>query len=259
MIASLMINQMVNVSMNGSKDIEVNGHELRIDRDIPFIRYKIGYVDNRVIEYIRMMQGIFTKSVHLVELDLNEHSAEYLDMLDTSGLSVARFLYWHVDDIMCNNIEASVREYMPMIVATINKIDGLMIYDDTSVLDMVTYRKFVMSLQNTAIRRHDDFYGLCNSPFSCSEYACLTAVKARKLQAKYCTDVDVPLPTSNHQDNPTCGCIRHFIVESDIIGLVKSSKKEVKKESKKEVKETKEKKETKKKEKKGFIPYGKMF
>lgn len=257
MITSLMLDKMVPVTMNGSKDITVNGHDLRVDKDIPFIRYRFDDIGAEELEYVEMMQSVFTKSVHLLEITLDENTEEVIDRINNSGLSAARFLYWHITDNMCENPEKAVLEHMPLFVKVINSIDGIIFYDDTSILDMVTYRKFVGSLQATAIGRHDEFYGLCNSPFSCSEFACLTAVKARSLQAKYCTDVDVPLPTSNHQDNPTCGCIRHLIVNDPIVGVVKAAK--VKKETVKKEAAPKKEKEVKKKEKKGFIPYGGMF
>jgi hypothetical protein len=58
--------------------------------------------------------------------------------------------------------------------------------------------------------------GICSSPLSFDDMACLTAVKAREIMSRYSTTTDVALPSANHQSMNCCGCIRYVTVTEDI-------------------------------------------
>jgi hypothetical protein len=65
------------------------------------------------------------------------------------------------------------------------------------------------------LRKSEEMFGVCSSPLSFSELACLTAVKARELMSVYSTIADVALPSANHQCMNCCGCIRYLTVTAD--------------------------------------------
>lgn len=256
MITSIVIEGTPSINMNGSSRITVEQQQLNIKKDIPVIRYRNSMSSlakvNETLGYAKNIMNDFDKSVHLFEMTLCEELPAMLDAIEASGLSVAKFVYWSVNDVMCDNLDMSISSIMPILVSTMNRIDSFIVYDNTSMLDMNTFKEIVRRLQNTAIGKQESFYGLCNSPFSCTSYACLTAVKARELQGKYCKDFDVPLPTSSHENGNVCSCIRAVTINTDIVGDVT-----VKKET--SSKSSSNTKSAGSSVKKKTIPYGAMF
>jgi hypothetical protein len=97
------------------------------------------------------------------------------------------------------------------------KFDRVMLIDKTSFMDMAGARKIMKQTAKT-LNIQEKNVGICSSPLCMTDnLACLTAVTARELAAIYATSSGVTSPSANHQDMNCCGCMRFFVVNSDIV------------------------------------------
>lgn len=260
MVANLLFNKKLNVSLANGATVNVAGQKLDAYKDIPFVRYQLNTIDEDAVKWIASVKKEFNKSVHLVEIPFSIDTIQQIEMILLEDSKIAIYVQFPVNDSMCDNLESLLTGAADYLKVLFTKIDGFILLDRTTILDMNTFRNFMdVCRKVTGLKLKDDFFGLCGSPYSCSPYACLTAVKARALQAKYCSNGEVALPTSNHQDTNVCSCIRHFVVEEDLVG---TGAKESAGDSilgAMNAPEPAKKQPSKASTKKNFIPYGKLF
>ena len=101
-------------------------------------------------------------------------------------------------------------------------IDRIMLKDNTITMDTlasIRMKKNVYELFGEQLEGGKDYkdIGICQSPLSFSDgNACLTAIRARELSAKYSNDEELALPSANHECMNTCGCIRYMVIDKDI-------------------------------------------
>lgn len=215
MISSIVLKDRYNINLNSKNRIIVEGVELSY-ADVPFVRYRFDKYSKEDLEYISKVKNKFNKSTHLVEITVKDDDVSILEFLEALPSGVAKYLYVDLTDEDVSN--CAIRSEISSILcrAVSYDIDRIMIRDRSTTLDMVTFKEIVKSLMRLT-RLSEDKFGVCSSPLSFSDLACLTAVKARELMSKYSDTTDVALPSSNHQCMNCCGCIRYIVATKDII------------------------------------------
>ena len=197
---------------------------------IPFIRYRFKDYGEGEIAYIRDMMGKFDTSCHLAELSLTENIGEVINTLKTELGQVAIYIYVPISN---NEVENGFDTKTLATLKFLNRseIDRVMIKDNSTNLFSTSLEKLKAQIKEES-NIPVGMIGVCSSPLSFEEECCLTAVKARELLAKY-VDCDTPaLPTANHQSMNRCGCIRYFVVNTDILDTEGTSVKKRVKEGK---------------------------
>ncbi|MBO5389800.1 MAG: hypothetical protein J6A59_17030, partial [Lachnospiraceae bacterium] len=142
------------------------------------------------------------------------NSASILQYLANNIPNIARYIYMDVTNTEVEH-EMLSNEYLTLLSSiTPYSPDRYMLKDKSTSLDTVSAKKIIKNAcKMTGLT--EDYFGICNSPLSFGEMACLTAVKARELMSLYSNTTDMPLPTANHQSMNTCGCIRYLVVNCD--------------------------------------------
>ena len=234
MITNILINGRHELNVNEKGRIKVGSKILEIDRDIPMVRYRFEDYLDEDIEYIRNCIAKLSKPVHMIEVKLNEKTHDIVSKAKELG-NIAVSIRINIDNDDVNNVNIKFIDILKHIEA-----DRYVLVDNSDNLDMVHFNKLAEYLRNEAgIKR--EHIGICNSPLAFDDLSCLPAVKAREIMAKYSETVDVALPTAGHQtEDGCCGCIRHLVVDRD---LVKVGEAKIKndKDNKKEASEARQK------------------
>lgn len=241
---------MYNIGITNNK-IELEGNTLDIKKEIPFLRYALGEITDDKIEYIKAMKEKFSASTHLVEVTANENPniADTVSKIRNSIDSVAIYVYFNItdDNITSGSLAFTMIEAIKSLKST--SVDRIMFKDKTTTLDTVMSQNLIKQAAKESGFAFSMF-GICSSPLSFGESACLTAIKARELMSKYSSIADVALPSANHQCMNCCGCIRYIEVTDNIEAPAIKEKKSSKPKTPKVPKEpgkVKDKKTTKSK------------
>lgn len=217
MVSSIVVTGCYNIGMNSSSKIKVNKILLSAKTDIPFIRYRFKSYGDQEYNYIKAMKTKFDKSVHLAEIDLNEDTLDTLEKLYDNIENIVKYIYIDLTDanVAMEKLDDSQLELLESLADMDIEIDRIMFRDKTTSLNLVSYKKIINPIMDI-LDLDEDYFGICSSPLSFGDYACLTAVKARELMSMYSDSIDVPIPTANHQCMNCCGCIRYMVVDQDI-------------------------------------------
>jgi len=228
--------------------IEVGENLLDIKKEIPFLRYALGEITDDKLSYIKSMQEKFSASTHLIEITAEENPniAETVNKVRTTLDRIAVYAYFNItdDNVASGSLAFTMVEAIKSLKAT--NVDRIMFKDKTTTLDTVTSQNLIKQAAKES-GFAVSMFGICSSPLSFGESACLTAIKARELMSKYSSIADVALPSANHQCMNCCGCIRYIEVTEDIAAPPEKEKKQSKPKEPKEPKENKDKKPVKSK------------
>lgn len=226
MVSNLLFRQMYDVGVLDGKYM-LNGEKTSI-KDVPFLRFRFNSYGDAEIEYIEKMLKKFEYSVGLCELHLSENTiTEYNRLTDeTHELSSRTAIYIYINiydtDVLSGDVSQEVKELLFKIKENKIDYDKIMIKDMSSTLHSIAADKITGSIAKILGIKQQNV-GICSSPLSFSESCCLTAIQARHLISIYSTRDDIKIPSANHQDMNTCGCIRHFEVTSDIPAPIKKA------------------------------------
>ena len=230
MISSILLNGPYKIGQNSNKKIKVNDTILSVEKEIPFVRYSFGTYTDSDLDYIKSMMGQFPVSTHLVQLKLDDNTAEMVSKVRAIG-SLAVFVYGEIteDEVQAGSVSADTLEKMAKLKGL--DIDRIMLKDVSTNLDTMSIRKFIKQLK-AATGFPEKTFGICGSPYSFEDMCCLNAVRAREIMAKYSSISDVALPSANHQNMNTCGCIRYIAINNDLAAPLdaKAGKKKAKAE-----------------------------
>lgn len=215
MISSIVLTGCHNIAVSSNNKIKVDGNILSVEKDIPFVRYRFNNYGENEIAYIKNMMNKFEYSTHLVEINLSANTANELSLMSDILDSIAKYIYIDITDsnVDMNDVSEEVKNYIDSFIDNF-EVDRIMLRDKTSKLDTVAAKKIIKSLEALTGLDYNTF-GVCSSPLSFGDWACLTAVRARELMAIYSKYADVALPSANHQCMNCCGCIRYFVVSND--------------------------------------------
>lgn len=222
MVSSIVLTGCKHVGVSNSNRIEVEGNVLNIEKDIPFVRYRFGSYGAEEIAYMKQMYEQFKWSTHLAEVTVGPNLVNELQLIESEMPNVAKFVYVDITDEMVSThtIPAELLGYLQQ--AKGFKIDRLMFRDRSTTLDMVCTNLFISSLSKMLGFKKDTF-GVCSSPLSFGELACLTAARARELMSLYGRTTDGALPTANHECMNCCGCARYMVIDKDLAAPVGKS------------------------------------
>lgn len=214
MITSIVVTGTHTIKMNSNKKIKIGDNVLSVEKDIPFIRYRFNQYTETEYNYILNTMKQFCFSTHLAEIPLSENTADTIRYLAENIKNIAKYVYVDItdEDVSAGSISADKLALLDTLIKL--DIDRIMLKDKSSSLDTVTAKKFIKTLI-TRLGYKEEIFGVCSSPLSFSDWACLTAVKARELMSVYSTIADVALPSANHQCMNCCGCIRYMTVTAD--------------------------------------------
>lgn len=235
MITSIVVTGTHNIGMNSNKKIKIGDNILSVEKDIPFIRYRFNQYTDAEYDYIIKSMKQFCFSTHLAEVVLSDSTAETIKYLVENIKNIAKYVYVDITDeeVMAGQLSQDKLELFNSLNGL--DIDRIMIKDKSTKLDTITTKKIIKDLSKR-LGFPENTFGVCSSPLSFSEWACLTAVKARELMSIYSTIADVALPSANHQCMNCCGCIRYMTVtestEAPSDGKVKVAKEKSDKEPK---------------------------
>ena len=216
MITSIVVTGKHKIGMNSNKKIKIGDNILSVEKDIPFIRYRFDKYENEEYAYILDSMKQFSFSTHLIEIPLNENTKATLEYIEQNINSVAKYVYVDVtnEDVANGMISDYKAQYLESLAGM--EIDRIMFKDKSSSLDTIFAKKLIKTF-STKLKLKEDNFGICSSPLSFSDWACLTAVKARELMSVYSPIADVALPSANHQCMNCCGCIRYMVVNEDTL------------------------------------------
>lgn len=214
MITSIVVTGTHKIGMNSSKKIKIGDNVLSVEKDIPFIRYRFNQYTDTEYSYIVESMKQFCFSTHLAEVLLSENTAGTIKYLAENIKNIAKYVYVDITDEEVVNGQISIEKISLIDTLAGLDIDRIMLKDKTTKLDTITAKRFIKELSKR-LGLSENTFGVCSSPLSFSEWACLTAVKARELMSIYSTIADVALPSANHQCMNCCGCIRYMTVSED--------------------------------------------
>ena len=218
MIASIVVTGTHNIGMSSSKKINAGDTVLSAEKEIPFVRYRFNKYTDTEYTYIKSMMQKFNLSTHLAEVNLSSETPSIIERLHNEIGNIAKYVYIDITDeiVEQKSIGAELENQFVAIAPYVRTqvVDRVMLRDKSRTLDTITV-KALMKRLSTLAGVKDTSFGVCSSPLSFSDWACLTAVKARELMSKYSTIADVALPSANHQCMNCCGCIRYFVIDSD--------------------------------------------
>lgn len=245
MRTALKMNVPMEIKTNGRSKILVNGEEVALS-DITAIRYDFGkeagdcgflrlteagtYEFNEAASIIAANRKTITKSLHLIELNVVEADMAAL----VSGIrqicgKVAVFLYIDFDgytDKFQRSIELAVPAF--------GLVDRVMLRERTSeTLKHEDIKKLKQYAEEKFGVRKSDKIGLCDSPVGCNiGMSCLSAITCRELAAKYGDNIDMVVPSQNHEGmnnngERACNCIGFTVVTSlgvlDAVNIARKS------------------------------------
>lgn len=224
MISSIVLTDCHKVSVSSNKKIKIGETILSIEKEIPFVRYRFQQYTEREYNYIKEMMQKFEYSTHLMEVTLNSDIASIIKYAEENIEQIAKYVYIPLtdEDVARGSLSDEVKDLIDSIADF--TIDRYMLKDNTSSLDAVSAKKIIKNA-STELDIQQDEFGVCSSPLSFGELACLTAVKARELMSIYSKIADVALPSANHQCMNCCGCIRYIVIDKDT-DVIQSEKKE---------------------------------
>ena len=226
MVTSIVLTGMYDIGISASNKIKTPDGVLVDIKDIPFVRYRFSDYGEEEIQFIKKNMDKFP-CTHLIEIDISEKAFEVLDRIEELGLELARFVYINLTEDM------ATKGLSDDILALVDKLmnhtfDTLNLRDVSESLFPIALSNIKRQLKEATGLRENEI-GVCGGP--CCFYngnACLTAVKAREIQALYAKDVDnAVVPSANHEgsldslDNldscvNKCGCIRYHIFSHSV-------------------------------------------
>lgn len=237
MVCNLVLTGKHNIGINKEKFM-LNNEKVDI-KDVSFIRYRFDKYTDEEADYIAETMKKFNYSTHLAEVYLYPGFCDDVNKLTERFDNLAIFLYISIDDddVRENSISDYYKDLLEEAYDEEVAFDRIVVKDKSTSLFTVSANKIKKIIKD--ITEAEDFeIGFCESPLSRYDgNACLTAVRAREIAAKYNENDKCALPSANHEcKNPNgCGCIKHTIVDHDLPAPV--DKEKTKKDSSKSKKD----------------------
>ena len=214
MVTSIVLTGTHSIGLDRYNRFEIGKNKVSI-KNVPFVRYRFNKYGEDEIEYIKKMKETFKYSSHLAEVIIDENTSNTIQRLEEEDDNLIIFVYLDIND---NDVANGLTDIKIEHIKSIKDdfFDRFLLKDSSSTLDAMTANRIkreicdLLELENSEV-------GVCQSPLSFTGgNACLTALKARELSAEYAESDEVALPTANHENMNTCGCIKYFKIDRDI-------------------------------------------
>ena len=179
-----------------------------------------------IADYIRSMRAKFKHSLHILKVSVADADWAYklMDAAPEIFLECAVILYINVGvgAIESGAFDDSTFELLDKFNVECNKrgasmsdiVDRVVLIDNTRKMFTTDFNKLSRQLADYT---GTGSIGVCNSPLSIGENACVTALRCREWAAKYVKSDFVVLPTANHVRKGGCNCIRYEQIHNDIL------------------------------------------
>lgn len=249
MRTALRIKEPVEIKTNGRTKILVNGEEMALT-DITAVRYAFGKDEsdcgflrvngetgqlefNEAARVIAANRATITRSLHIIELNVvNVDMTTVVNGLRQICGNVAIFLYVNFD-----GYTEKFERQLALAAPAFGPVDRLMVRERA---DHTLTHKELIDLKKYVQEKMGDpkttKVGFCDSPVGCGlGLSCLSAVLCRELAAKYGDDIDMVVPSQNHEGlsnscDRACNCIGftevNTIAALDPVNVAKKSSKE---------------------------------
>ena len=217
MVHSLVLDKPHKIGITADKFM-LNGEKTSIKETV-FVRYRFGEYNIEAIDYINEMQNKFNCSVHLAEIELSEYTCDEIALISNNTTNVPIYLYVPLTD---SEIEADMLEEKRDLLNELaengfmDKVERLMIRDRSTSLYLVSANRFKEILSKITGLPASTI-GICGSPLSFGEDACISALRARDIIAYYGDPEKCKIPSANHQCMKNCGCVYYVPIETDLI------------------------------------------
>ena len=259
MVTGILLTGTYNVGINTNGKLKTpNGTTISIN-DVPFVRYRFNQYGPAEMEFIQNNMKRF-QCLNIIDIELNSQTCNILEDIENRELNIAKFIMIPItNEEILHGLSSDVMEYLDNLSGY--EVDRIVLKDVSNNSFPEALNRFrseiakMSSLRSMGIKELN--IGICGGPYCFSGDACLTAVRARELMAKYSERKDDVVPSANHEgklDNVnfegctnTCGCIRYHVYKHDV--EAPAIKKEAKETSENSSDTKEEKKETVKKEK----------
>ena len=219
MVTSIVLQDRHKIGIDSNGRFLIGESKIKVE-EVPFVRYRFDDFKESDKEYISKMMETFKYSAHLAEVTIKDGFEEQVAFLNDNLESLIVFLYLPINDQHVESCELTEHD-----VELLNKIDSSMIYerimlkDCSETLYLVSANKLKQKI--TEITGFNmKHIGICSSPLSFGENACLTAVRARELASMYVENEKCAIPSANHECMNCCGCIRYLVVDRDLAAPV---------------------------------------
>lgn len=204
-------------------------------QNISFIRYNFTRYGEEELEYIAKSIEKFEMATHLAQVTLYDGWETEVETMLERFDCLAVFVYIDITDMdvsASNLVSPYVVEQLYKIANNDIPVEKVIMCDRSTSLYVVAANKIKRVIHDiTGIE--ESSIGICNSPLSYFDgNACLTAMSAREIAAKYNEHCDCPLPSANHEgkNGNGCGCIKSYMVTSDLEAPEQKAKTSTKKE-----------------------------
>lgn len=222
MITSIVLSDRHRIGISKSGKMYINNDKkLKVGiKEIPFVRYRFNEYNENDRTYIRNMMEQFPYSVHMVEMSLNDIEAGmYQKVFEQNGVNgeepledyVAKYVYIEItDNEVKNNFSEEQLDRFERLLDGLG-YDRLMLRDNSRELFTVAANRLKAQLMDR-LGVDERTLGICSSPLSVGDDACLSAIRARELAAIYNTSENCISPSANHQCMNNCGCIKYIVI-----------------------------------------------
>lgn len=212
-------------------------------KDVPFVRYRFSEYGDNELKFIIENKKKFP-CVHVVEIELNNNTADLLDKITEMDDMIGKLVYIPITN---QHVESGLSEDELSLISSIVDcdFDRLIIKDKSTTLHSVALSKLKKQIR-AVTDIPDNEIGVCGGACCFMDgNACLTAVRAREMLAKYSERDDIVVPSANHEGKidtidsnsectNKCGCIRYHVYNSDMPAPVSKGSSKGTKSSKKE-------------------------
>lgn len=233
MIGSLMVTDKWKIGVANNK-IKTPEGTVSL-QNISFIRYNFTHYGEEELEYIAESMKKFEIATHVAQITFYDGWETEVEKMLERFDSLAVFVYVDITDgdVSASNLINPYKvEQLYKIANNDIPVEKVIMRDMSSSLYVVAANKIKRVIHDiTGVEESN--IGICNSPLSYFDgNACLTAMSAREIAAKYNEHCDCPLPSANHEgkNGNGCGCIKTYMVTSDLYAPEQKAKTSLKKD-----------------------------
>lgn len=225
---ALMMRSPIKIITEGRAKVLVNGEEIKVE-DITAVRYDFGsawlnvneatgerFYNEEALSVVAHNRKEISRSLHIAQVDVisTDMKAVVEHIREKCG-NIAVFVYVSMGNTMQEQLLATKQAFEEGLV------DRIIIREPREAeLDAVGIKALLKMTCETLGVKKDDNIGLCDSPVGCSiGRSCLSAALCRHLSAKYGDDIDMVVPSQNHEGMSedtarACNCIGYTLVDN---------------------------------------------
>ena len=225
MVTSIVLTGTYKIGISATGKIKTPDN-ITIDlKDIPFVRYRFQTYGEEQYKFIQENKKNFP-CVHIVEIELDTNTVDIINKITEMDDMIGKIVYIPIND---NHIINGFSDEELQLIKDVSdcEFDRLAIKDKSTTLQSIALTKLKKQVSGASGIEENEI-AVCGGAYCfMNGNACLTAVRAREMLAKYSERDDVVVPSANHEGKidavdsndvctNKCGCIRYHIYNSDM-------------------------------------------